>query len=182
MVGPSWQRPFAARFEHKERRTAIASRWAKEGSSLVRKHELILLANRIRTAGPVHGSHGCSRMARRHSRCICAIPVIRVHPCTGPAHSEAPDNVRSGSPTASTRSCTPRETGLTLSRWIWYHSQAWRQSPPRTGGMAERSKAVVLKTTVGASSPGVRIPLPPPATVAKHSRGGAGVRLIGSAC
>jgi hypothetical protein len=33
----------------------------------------------------------------------------------------------------------------------------------RCGGMAEWLKAVVLKTTVGATSPGVRIPLPPPA-------------------
>ena len=32
--------------------------------------------------------------------------------------------------------------------------------PP--GGMAERTKAVVLKTTVAVMSPGVRIPLPPP--------------------
>jgi hypothetical protein len=30
------------------------------------------------------------------------------------------------------------------------------------GGMAERFKAVVLKTTVAVMSPGVRIPLPPP--------------------
>ena len=30
------------------------------------------------------------------------------------------------------------------------------------GGMAERLKAVVLKTTVAVMSPGVRIPLPPP--------------------
>ena len=30
------------------------------------------------------------------------------------------------------------------------------------GGMAEWTKAVVLKTTVGETSPGVRIPLPPP--------------------
>ena len=30
------------------------------------------------------------------------------------------------------------------------------------GGMAEWLKAVVLKTTVGETSPGVRIPLPPP--------------------
>ncbi len=29
------------------------------------------------------------------------------------------------------------------------------------GGMAEWTKATVLKTVVGASSPGVRIPLPP---------------------
>lgn len=33
----------------------------------------------------------------------------------------------------------------------------------RLGGMAERFKAPVLKTGVGASSPWVRIPLPPPA-------------------
>ena len=32
------------------------------------------------------------------------------------------------------------------------------------GGMAERFKAPVLKTGVGASSPWVRIPLPPPNT------------------
>src|SRR5262245_7444246 len=32
----------------------------------------------------------------------------------------------------------------------------------RRGGMAEWSMAVVLKTTVGATLPGVRIPLPPP--------------------
>ena len=31
-----------------------------------------------------------------------------------------------------------------------------------SGGMAEWLKAVVLKTTVGVTSPGVRIPLPPP--------------------
>ncbi len=31
-----------------------------------------------------------------------------------------------------------------------------------TGGMAEWFKAVVLKTTDGATRPGVRIPLPPP--------------------
>ena len=31
----------------------------------------------------------------------------------------------------------------------------------RCGGMAERSMAVVLKTTVGETPPGVRIPLPP---------------------
>ena len=30
------------------------------------------------------------------------------------------------------------------------------------GGMAERSKAAVLKTAVGLHPPGVRIPLPPP--------------------
>ena len=30
------------------------------------------------------------------------------------------------------------------------------------GGMAEWTKAVVLKTTVAVMSPGVRIPLPPP--------------------
>ena len=34
--------------------------------------------------------------------------------------------------------------------------------PDDTGGMAERLKAVVLKTTVAVMSPGVRIPLPPP--------------------
>jgi hypothetical protein len=33
------------------------------------------------------------------------------------------------------------------------------------GGMAERFKAVVLKTTVAVMSPGVRIPLPPPAVI-----------------
>lgn len=33
------------------------------------------------------------------------------------------------------------------------------------GGMAERLKAVVLKTTVAVMSPGVRIPLPPPVFV-----------------
>ncbi len=33
----------------------------------------------------------------------------------------------------------------------------------RFGGMAERSKATVLKTVVGLHPPGVRIPLPPPA-------------------
>jgi hypothetical protein len=32
------------------------------------------------------------------------------------------------------------------------------------GGMAERLMAMVLKTIVAATSPGVRIPLPPPAT------------------
>src|SRR5439155_12636668 len=32
----------------------------------------------------------------------------------------------------------------------------------RCGGMAEWSMAVVLKTTVGETPPGVRIPLPPP--------------------
>lgn len=36
------------------------------------------------------------------------------------------------------------------------------QWPAVTGGMAERFKAPVLKTGVGASSPWVRIPLPPP--------------------
>ncbi len=59
------------------------------------------LANRIRTAGPVHGSHGCSRMARSHSGCFRSIRAIREHPCTGPARSGAPDNVRSGSPIGS---------------------------------------------------------------------------------
>ena len=34
----------------------------------------------------------------------------------------------------------------------------------RHGGMAERLMALVLKTSVGESSPGVRIPLPPPTT------------------
>ena len=40
------------------------------------------------------------------------------------------------------------------------------------GGMAEWTKAVVLKTTVGETSPGVRIPLPPPYD---FNWGGAGV-------
>ena len=33
------------------------------------------------------------------------------------------------------------------------------------GGVAERSKAVVLKTTVAVMSPGVRIPPPPPSSM-----------------
>ena len=37
-----------------------------------------------------------------------------------------------------------------------------RRVPFPPGGMAERTKAVVLKTTVGSRPPGVRIPLPPP--------------------
>ena len=35
-------------------------------------------------------------------------------------------------------------------------------SGEQPGGMAEWTKAVVLKTTVGLGPPGVRIPLPPP--------------------
>ena len=61
----------------------------------------MLLANRIRTTGPVHGSHGCSRMARNHSGGFRVIRAIREHPCTGPACSGAPDSVRPGWPTAS---------------------------------------------------------------------------------
>ena len=34
-----------------------------------------------------------------------------------------------------------------------------------SGGMAERTKAAVLKTAVGSRPPGVRIPLPPPDTI-----------------
>jgi hypothetical protein len=51
---------------------------------------------------------------------------------------------------------------------IWYNLRAWkgfhrvRRVPFLPGGMAERTKAVVLKTTVGSRPPGVRIPLPPP--------------------
>ncbi len=55
--------------------------------------------------------------------------------------------------------------------------------PLEPGGMAEWTKAVVLKTTVGLCPPGVRIPLPPPGS--PSHRGGAGVvergRLL-SAC
>ncbi len=47
------------------------------------------------------------------------------------------------------------------------HSANWLNGPVgceanRCGGMAEWTKAVVLKTTVAVTSPGVRIPLPPP--------------------
>ena len=45
--------------------------------------------------------------------------------------------------------------------WIYFSGQ--RLKSPGLGGMAERTKAVVLKTTVAVMSPGVRIPLPPPA-------------------
>ena len=38
--------------------------------------------------------------------------------------------------------------------------------------MAERLKAVVLKTTVGATSPGVRIPLPTPGLIIEYADGG----------
>ena len=38
-----------------------------------------------------------------------------------------------------------------------------KPQPDRFGGMAERTMAAVLKTAVGSVSPGVRIPLPPPA-------------------
>src|SRR5215207_6828838 len=41
------------------------------------------------------------------------------------------------------------------------YSAAPRRSK-QCGGVAERSKAVVLKTTVAVMSPGVRIPPPPP--------------------
>ena len=41
-------------------------------------------------------------------------------------------------------------------------SELNRRVPFPPGGMAERTKAVVLKTTVGSRPPGVRIPLPPP--------------------
>ena len=46
------------------------------------------------------------------------------------------------------------------------------------GGMAEWTKAVVLKTTVGETSPGVRIPLPPP----EWSPGEVPEWTIGAAC
>ena len=45
-----------------------------------------------------------------------------------------------------------KATGREYPKWLKNHS----------GGMAERFKAPVLKTGVGASSPWVRIPLPPP--------------------
>ena len=40
-------------------------------------------------------------------------------------------------------------------------------TPPfkNNGGLAERSKAAVLKTVEGASPPGVRIPHPPPFSI-----------------
>ena len=43
--------------------------------------------------------------------------------------------------------------------------------PSLTGGMAERSKAAVLKTAVGSHPPGVRIPLPPPGEVPERPNG-----------
>src|SRR5262249_7667175 len=52
----------------------------------------------------------------------------------------------------------------------------------RRGGMAERSMAVVLKTTVPGRVPGVRIPLPPPVKTPRLRRNrawrrGAAVRI-----
>src|SRR2546427_8994177 len=51
-------------------------------------------------------------------------------------------------------------------------SQGTRRSASnsRRGGMAEWSMAVVLKTTVPARVPGVRIPLPPPAKIRSRCR------------
>lgn len=57
-----------------------------------------------------------------------------------------------GAPSAPIRCQQAERVGPALPKWLKNHD----------GGMAERFKAPVLKTGVGASSPWVRIPLPPP--------------------
>src|SRR4051812_20624223 len=47
----------------------------------------------------------------------------------------------------------------------------WRNVPSNCGEMAERFKAAVLKTAVGASLPWVRIPLSPPLLVTEFRAG-----------
>ncbi len=47
-----------------------------------------------------------------------------------------------------------------LGSWLRRRQKVFRKR--FRGGMAERFKAVVLKTIDGATRPGVRIPLPPP--------------------
>ena len=56
------------------------------------------------------------------------------------------------------RAVSPSTFDTFSALWIYCCGQ-WLKSPGR-GGMAERTKAVVLKTTVAVMSPGVRIPSP----------------------
>jgi hypothetical protein len=55
-----------------------------------------------------------------------------------------------------------RQAGLTGVRRAGCRTRFCDNSRSRRGGMAERSKAAVLKTAVRETGPGVRIPLPPP--------------------
>ena len=78
--------------------------------------------------------------------------------------------------------CSDRSLVLSCSdrlRASWRKNRMW--SGP-LGGMAERTKAVVLKTTVAAMSPGVRIPLPPPDGSSAQVGGGRIARSSAPAC
>ena len=56
------------------------------------------LTTRDAVGEPDSDGWSCTRITRKHLEWLRA---IREHPCTGPACSGAPDNVRSGSPTGS---------------------------------------------------------------------------------